>query len=139
VVCVLLAACGTSASSTGATPRVSIRANARAGQIPGAPSVQVATLGPRGADPSKAGGVQLDVLTGLLDDRPIFNGDFADPFALRTPDSIYLYATNTTSTRYAPAAHIPVIVFNRDSGFEGRDLGDALPKDLRVIPRRPGS
>jgi hypothetical protein len=127
LVCILLAACGTSGSGTGATPRVSIRANARAGQIPKAPSVQVATLGPQGADPSKAGGVQLDVLTGLLDDRPIFNGDFADPFALRTPDSIYLYATNTTSTSYAPGAHIPVIVLNRDSGFEGRDLGDALP------------
>ena len=42
------------------------------------------TKGPIGLDPSKSDGVQLDVLSGLLNDTPIFDGDFADPFALRT-------------------------------------------------------
>ncbi len=59
----------------------------------------MATKGPIGFDPSKADGIQLDVLSGLLDDAPIFNGDFADPFALRTPDGLYLYASNTEITR----------------------------------------
>ncbi len=67
------------------------------------------------------------MLSGLLNDSPIFNADFADPFALRTSDAIYLYATNTTTTKYAPGAHIPAIVLTRNSGFEGRYLGDALP------------
>ncbi len=71
--------------------------------------------------------MQLDVLSGLENDSPIFDGDFADPFALRTADAIYLYATNTVKTKYAPAAHIPTIVLTRDSGFEGQYLGDALP------------
>jgi hypothetical protein len=110
---------------------VSIHPNARAGQIPPAPSARSATLGLRSLDPSKDDGVQLDVLSGLENDSPIFDGDFADPFALRTADAIYLYATNTVTTKYAPAAHIPIIVLTRDSGFEGHYLGDALP----VLPK----
>jgi hypothetical protein len=67
-------------------------------------------------------------LSGLRDDTPIFNGDFADPFALRTPDAVFTYASDTTATQYAPAAHIPVIELARASAFEGRYLGDALPQ-----------
>jgi hypothetical protein len=64
----------------------------------------------------------------LRNGTPIFNGDFADPFALRTPDAVFTYASNTTATRYAPAAHIPVIELARGSAFQGRYLGDALPQ-----------
>ena len=63
----------------------------------------------------------------MLNDTPIFNGDFADPFALRTPDELYVYASNTESTQYSPGAHVPVISLGRDSGFRGQYLGDALP------------
>jgi hypothetical protein len=120
----VVSSCGASGtnSSTSSSLKVSIKPNARAGQIPAPPS-----LGPRSLDPSKSNGVQLDVLSGLQNDSPIFDGDFADPFALRTADAIYLYATNTTTTKYAPGAHIPAIVLTRDSGFVGKYLGDALP------------
>jgi hypothetical protein len=100
--------------------------SARAGQLP-IPFSRTPTKGPIGLDPSKNDGVQLDVLSGLLDDTPIFNGDFADPFALRTPDELYVYASDTVSTQYAPAAHVPVIELSRDSDFEGQYLGDAMP------------
>jgi hypothetical protein len=53
------------------------------------------TKGPIGLQPSTADGIQLNVLSGLLNDTPIFNGDFADPFALRTADDLYMYASNT--------------------------------------------
>jgi len=85
------------------------------------------TKGPIGLEPSTADGVQLDVLSGLLNDTPIFNGDFADPFALRTADDLYIYASNTESTSYSPGAHVPVIELSRDSGFKGQYLGDAMP------------
>jgi hypothetical protein len=71
------------------------------------------------------------VLTALRDDTPVFNGDFADPYALRTADALYLYSTNTTTTSYAPGAHIPVIELPESSAFEGHYLGDALP----VLPK----
>ncbi len=74
-----------------------------------------------------ANGVHLSVVTSLLDDTPVFDGDFADPYALATADSVFVYASNTTSTPYAPAAHIPVIELPEASGFQGRFLGDALP------------
>ena len=72
-------------------------------------------------------GVQLSVLNGLLNGLPIFNGDFADPYALVDGDSVYAYATSTTASAYAPAAHIPVIAITRATGFAGHYLGDALP------------
>jgi hypothetical protein len=72
--------------------------------------------------------VQLDVLSGLRSDTPIYDGDFADPFVLRTPDSLVVYASNSVATQYAPAAHIPEIDLERDSGFQGKYLGDALPQ-----------
>ena len=72
-------------------------------------------------------GVHLSVVSSLLDDTPVFDGDFADPYALATADAVFVYASNTTSTAYAPAAHIPVIELPEASGFQGRYLGDALP------------
>ncbi len=123
------AACG-GTGSAGQTGGTTLNANAepsaRTGQLP-VPTGRAATEGPIGLDPSKADGIQLDVLDGLLGDQPIFNGDFADPFALRTAEVLYLYASDTQTTRYAPAAHVPVIALGRDSGFEGHYLGDALP------------
>jgi Glycosyl hydrolases family 43/Protein of unknown function (DUF732) len=86
------------------------------------------TRGPQSFDPAESGGVQLDVLSGLRDDAPIYDGDFADPFVLRTPNSLVVYASNSVATQYAPAAHIPEIELTRDSGFEGHYLGDALPQ-----------
>jgi Glycosyl hydrolases family 43 len=86
-----------------------------------------ATGGPIGANPSTAQGVQLSVLNGLLLGLPIFEGDFADPYALVDGDSVYTYATSTTASVYEPAAHIPVIAITRATGFAGHYLGDALP------------
>ncbi len=86
-----------------------------------------ATAGPIGPNPSKAHGIQLSVLSGLLHSQPIFNGDFADPFALKDGSTLYGYATGTTGSGGLPPAHIPVIALSRDSGFVGRYLGDALP------------
>lgn len=124
----LLAACaGSGVASDSRSPTLALHANARAGQVPPSPASRPATLGLRSIDPSKINGVQLNVLSGLENDTPIFDGDFADPFALRTSDAIYLFATNTVKTPYAPAAHIPVIALTRDSWFEGHYLGDALP------------
>ena len=37
--------------------------------------------------------VQLDVFNALRDGSPIFNGDFADPFALKTANALYLFAS----------------------------------------------
>jgi hypothetical protein len=129
---VVLAGCssGNSGQPTAHTLRVSPEPSARAGQ-PAVPFGRLATKGPIGIDPSKANGIQLDVLSGLLDDSPIFNGDFADPYALRTPDVLYFFASNTTTTRYSPGAHVPVIALSRASGFEGHYLGDALP----ILPK----
>ena len=97
---------------------------------PGQPYVtpgHAATTGPIGANPSMSHGIQLSVLSGLLQGLPIFNGDFADPYALVDGDSVYAYATSTTASAYAPAAHIPVIAVTRATGFAGHYLGDALP------------
>jgi hypothetical protein len=126
---VILTGCGGSqATGNNSDHRlnVSIQPKARPGQVI-APSGRAPTLGPLGRDLSKASGVQLDVLNGLRDNTPIFNGDFADPFVLRTSTALFVYASNTTAGRYAPAAHIPVIAVPEASGFEGRYLGDALP------------
>jgi hypothetical protein len=124
----LLAGCGNTGS--GQTTRRSFSVepepSARAGQLP-IPAGRLPTQGPIGLDPSTAHGVQLNVLSGLLDDTPIYNGDFADPFALRTPDDLYIYSSNTQNTQYAAGAHVPVIELARNSGFKGKYLGDALP------------
>jgi hypothetical protein len=97
---------------------------------PGQPYVtpgHAATMGPIGANPSMSHGIQLSILSGLLQGLPIFNGDFADPYALVDGDSVYAYATSTTASPYAAAAHIPVIAVTRATGFAGHYLGDALP------------
>jgi hypothetical protein len=114
------------AAGAGSTTTPTLQSSARPGQVY-VPAGRRATQGPIGLNPSKADGIQLNVLSGLLDDTPIFNGDFADPFALRTADVLYLYASNTETTQYSVGAHVPVIALSRDSGFEGRYLGDALP------------
>jgi hypothetical protein len=86
-----------------------------------------ATKGPIGSNPTKAHGIQLSVLSGLLYGQPIFNGDFADPFALKDGATLYAYATDTTGSGGLSPAHIPVLELSRDSGFVGHYLGDALP------------
>ena len=91
------------------------------------PPGNAATLGPLSRNPSTANGVHLSVVTSLLDDTPVFNGDFADPSALPTSDSIFVYSSSTVTTPYAAGAHIPVIELPEASGFEGHYLGDALP------------
>jgi hypothetical protein len=100
------------------------------GQLPVAPG-RYPSLGLRSVNGNRADGIQFDVLSGLRDDTSIFDGDFADPFALRTANAVYVYASNTVSTQFAPAAHIPEVEMTRDSGFHGRYMGDALP----VLPR----
>jgi hypothetical protein len=115
-----------SGQATRSTLNVRAEPSARAGQLPIPPGRQP-TKGPVSLDPTEVDGVQLDVVTGLLDDTPIFNGDFADPFALRTPSDLYIYASNTETTQYAAGAHVPVIQLAQDSGFKGQYLGDALP------------
>ena len=123
---VLLLPAGSNVAEAGQTTRPTLQSSARPGELP-VPVGRKATQGPIGLNPSKANGIQLNVLSGLLNDAPVFNGDFADPFALRTTDVLYLYASNTETTRYSPGAHVPVIALSCDSGFEGRYLGDALP------------
>ena len=115
---------GSTVADAGQTVRPTLHSSARAGELP-IPAGRRATQGPIGLNPSTANGLQLDVLSGLLNDAPVFNGDFADPFALRTTDVLYLYASNTEATQYSPGAHVPVIALSRDSGFEGRYMGDA--------------
>jgi hypothetical protein len=125
---ILLAGCSSAGSGQATRQTFSVRPepSARAGQLP-VPAGRLPTKGPIGLDPSKSDGVQLDVLSGLLNDTPIFDGDFADPFALRTADVLYIYASNTETTQFAPGAHVPVISLGRDSGFTGQYLGDAMP------------
>jgi hypothetical protein len=86
-----------------------------------------ATRGPIGINPAKAQGLKLTVLSGLLHGEPIYNGDFADPFALFDGSTVYAYATNTTGGPGIKAAHIPVIATTQSTGFAGHYLGDALP------------
>jgi Glycosyl hydrolases family 43 len=121
-----LAACSAGGPGSG-RPQVSVQPAVRAGQPP-VPPGRLPTRGPQGLDPTVASGVQLDVLSGLRGDTPIYNGDFADPFVLRTPNSLVVYASNSVATQYAPAAHIPEIDLTRDSGFQGQYVGDALPQ-----------
>ena len=67
------------------------------------------------------------MLSGLLHDQPIYDGDFADPSALRTPNTLYIYASSSASSRNHTGANVPVIALSRNSGFAGQFLGDALP------------
>lgn len=61
-------------------------------------------------------------MRGLLIGAPIYDGDFADPFALRGDQRVYVYATNTTS------ANIPVLELVDGDTSTANYLGDALPQ-----------
>jgi Glycosyl hydrolases family 43 len=124
VVALFVVACAISSAASAAS--TGSQTGSGAGQLlvpPGHP----ANLGPLSRTPSIAGGVHLSVVTSLLDDTPVFNGDFADPSALPTDDSVFVYSSSTVTTAYAAAAHIPVIQLPAASGFQGHFLGDALP------------
>jgi Glycosyl hydrolases family 43 len=130
---IVVPAFGVSAASTPKTTTptsrpLSVIPKVRAGQPVVTPGHR-ATKGPIGVNPAKAEGVTLTILSGLLHGEPIYNGDFADPFALfdATTDTVYAYATGTTNGPDAKAAHIPVIAITRSTGFAGHYLGDALP------------
>jgi len=129
VVALLVASCGTAPThqpSSSGPFKTFVEPNARAGQLV-IPPGHTLTVGPLSPNPSVSHGVHLSVVTSLLDDTPLFNGDFADPSALETANSIYVYSTSTVGTSFAPGAHIPVIVLPAASGFEGSYLGDAMP------------
>jgi hypothetical protein len=114
----------------GSAPRkldVSVDPSARTGQVQ-VPAGRAPTLGPQAFHPSSAAGVQLDVVNALRNGTPIFNGDFADPFALKTARALYLFATATRGSKYAPAAHIPEIELTQQTDFSGYYVGDALPQ-----------
>jgi hypothetical protein len=126
---VLLAACGPAAEiRSGHRPlSVSVEPKSRPGQLD-VPAGRSPTLGPQAFHPSQAGGVQLDMINALRYGTPIFNGDFADPFALKTSQALYFFASDTSGSRYAPSAHIPEIELTQSSAFHGYYLGDALPQ-----------
>ncbi len=123
---------GAGAASTPKTTQtskpLSVIPKVRAGQPLVTPGHN-ATKGPIGVNPAKAQGVKLTILSGLLHGEPIYNGDFADPYALydANTDAVYAYATGTSNGPDAKAAHIPVIAISRSTGFAGHFLGDALP------------
>jgi hypothetical protein len=125
----LLAACASTAGegSTHRQVNVSVEPKVRPGQLP-VPAGRSPTLGPQTFHSSTIAGVQLDMVNALLDGTPVFSGDFADPFALKTSQALYLFASDTVASRYAPAAHIPEIELAQRSAFHGYYLGDALPQ-----------
>jgi hypothetical protein len=125
-----LLAVGGSVTAGASKPRplgVSVEPKARAGQPP-VSAGRAPTLGPQAFHPSRSNAVQLDVFNALRDGSPIFNGDFADPSALKTANALYLFASDTSASRYAPAAHIPEIQLTQSSAFQGYYVGDALPR-----------
>lgn len=79
------------------------------------------TEGPQGTEPPVQHETRIDIVGGLLIGAPIYDGDFADPFALHLADAVYLYATNTTT------ANIPVLKLTDGRNSTGEYLGDALP------------
>ena len=85
------------------------------------PGQRVPTLGPVGKDPETGTKVPLNLVGGLIQGKPIFPGDFADPYALAVPQAIYVYATNTQS------ANIPVTRIDNGNVLNGVYLGDVLP------------
>ncbi len=123
-------ASSTSKKTTSTSKPLSIIPQARVGQPLVTPGHN-ATKGPVGVNPAKAQGINLTILSGLLEGQPIYNGDFADPFALYEDDTVYAYATNTTGGPNTKPAHIPVIAITRSTGFKGHYLGDALP----ILPK----
>jgi hypothetical protein len=121
-----VAACSTP-SSTSAGPHPVPEPGAHPGQVV-SPVDRTPTLGPIGSHPTTRHGVTLDIISGLVSGTPIYDGDFADPFALRTTDSTIAYASTTQSVANPGGAHIPAIVISRDQGFTGTYAGDVLPE-----------
>jgi hypothetical protein len=99
----------------------------RTGQ-PYVPAGRSATKGPIGRNPSREGGLPLNILSGLAKDEPIYDGDFADPSALPAASTLYFYASSSQRSKYDAGANVPVVALSRGNGFAGRFLGDALPK-----------
>ncbi len=100
------------------------------------PAGRSATKGPIGRNPSREGGVPLNILSGLAHDEPIYDGDFADPAALPAASTLYLYASSSQRSKYDAGANVPIIALSRGNGFAGRFLGDALPKaPAWTVPR----
>ena len=118
-----------SASSPSTSPGLAhvIQPSIRTGQIY-VPPGRSATKGPIGTEPSQSHGLQLNILAGLDHDEPIYNGDFADPSALAVSNTLYFYASSSSSSKDDHGANVPVIALSRGDGFSGRFLGDALPK-----------
>jgi len=87
---------------------------------PARPALQPPTQGPQ-PNPNGHGAVRFNLINGLLDGSPIYNGDFADPYAVHVGPTLYVYASDTVS------AHIPVIAGGPSTDFAGTYLGDALP------------
>jgi len=79
------------------------------------------TRGPVGTSDERGVQRPLDLVGGLLFDKPIIEGDFADPYALAEPDSTYVYATNTVD------ANVPVLKLPKNATSTATYLGDALP------------
>jgi hypothetical protein len=92
------------------------------------PPGRAATKGPIGANPTRENGLELNILSGLAHDEPIYNGDFADPTALPNGNTLYFYASSSQRSKYDTGANLPMVSLSRGNGFSGRFLGDALPK-----------
>jgi hypothetical protein len=131
----VLAGCGQAAANRKASSestgpdigRVLRPSPVRTAQVYVAPG-RSATRGPIGANPSRENGVPLNILSGLADDQPIYDGDFADPAALTSGNTLFFYASSSQASKYDHGANVPVIALSRGDGFTGRFLGDALPK-----------
>jgi hypothetical protein len=85
------------------------------------PGQRLPTQGPEQAEPAAKETVPLNLVGGLIEGAPIFNGDFADPYMLATTEGLFAFATNTTS------ANIPVVELPKGNTSDGEYLGDALP------------
>jgi hypothetical protein len=92
------------------------------------PPGRSATKGPIGRNPTLENGIPLNILSGLAHDEPIYDGDFADPSALPSGNTLYFYASSSQRSKYDAGANVPVVALSRGDGFTGRFLGDALPK-----------
>ena len=96
----LLAACGSTAG-VGSMHRqlnVSVEPKSRLGQLP-LPAGRSPTRGPQSFHSSTIAGVQLDMVNALLDGTSVFNGDFADPFALKTSQALYRLLVSDSDRR----------------------------------------
>ena len=126
----ILAGCSQAPGGPSATPTTESifkATSVRTGQIYSPPG-RGTTKGPIGANPSLAHGLALSILSGLVSDHPIYDGDFADPSALDVSNTLYFYASSSSPSKNDHGANIPVIGLSQGAGFSGQFLGDALPK-----------